>query len=94
MHYNSARFYNELKDKSLPRFGLAVALAFGLTSLLYVAIATCGYLTFGASCDGFILNNYSPYDTLIGMSRIAVGLSVVVSMYRIFGIIISCLSCH
>jgi len=84
MHYNSARFYNELKDKSLPRFGLAVALAFGLTSLLYVAIATCGYLTFGASCDGFILNNYSPYDTLIGMSRIAVGLSVVFTYPIVF----------
>jgi amino acid permease len=79
MHYNAARFYTELKDRSLPRFGVAVSLSFGLTALLYVAIASIGYLTFGGNCSGYILNNYSPHDPLASISRLAVGLSVLVS---------------
>jgi sodium-coupled neutral amino acid transporter 11 len=78
MHYNAARFYTELKDRSLPRFGAAVSLSFGLTALLYVAIASIGYLTFGGNCAGYILNNYSPHDPLASISRLAVGLSVLV----------------
>lgn len=78
MHYNAARFYNELKDRSLTRFGIAVSLSFGLTALLYISIASIGYLTFGGNCDGYILNNYSPFDPLAGISRIFVGLSVLV----------------
>lgn len=85
MHYNAARFYNELKDRSLPRFGVAVLSSFGLTALLYIAIASIGYLTFGGNCNGYILNNYSPYDPLAGISRMAVGVSVLV---RTHGVIV------
>lgn len=78
MHYNSARFYTELKDRSLSRFGIAVSSSFGLSAILYMAIASFGYLTFGGNCSGYILNNYSPYDPLAFVSRIAVGLAVLV----------------
>lgn len=78
MHYNAARFYTELKDRSLPRFATAVTSSFGLSALVYMAIASFGYLTFGGNCDGYILNNYSPYDPLAGISRLAVGLAVLV----------------
>ncbi|KAL7506727.1 hypothetical protein ACHAXN_003971 [Cyclotella atomus] len=84
MHYNAARFYTELKDRSLPRFGAAVSLSFGLTALLYVAIASIGYLTFGGNCAGYILNNYSPHDPLASISRLAVGLSVLLTYPIVF----------
>ena len=38
-----------------------------------------GFLTFGSSSSGLILNNYSPNDVLIFGSRLAVALSLVFS---------------
>lgn len=90
MHYNSARFYTELKDRSLPRFGVAVGSSFGISAVLYMAIASFGFLTFGGNSAGFILNNYSPYDPLANISRIAVGISVLVSTF----ILTESLYCH
>ena len=75
MHYNSPRFYADLKDTSIPRYGVTVAYSFGLASLLYMAIAVVGFLTFGLTCDSFILNNYSPRDPLATLSRLAMSLS-------------------
>eukprot|EP00977_Amphora_coffeiformis_P000019 scaffold5_cov169-Amphora_coffeaeformis.AAC.19 len=75
MHYNSPRFYAELRNPTLPRFGKAVAYSFGLTAVLYAAIAVVGFSTFGTNSQSFILNNYSSKDPLATWSRIGVGLS-------------------
>jgi amino acid permease len=83
MHYNAARFYTELKDKSLSRFAVAVSSSFGVAAVMYIAIASLGFLTFGANSAGYILNNYSPYDPLATGSRLCVGLAVLVSCYLI-----------
>jgi len=40
-------------------------------------VAVAGFLTFGTGSDGFILNNYSPYDPLIAASRGAIATSLV-----------------
>lgn len=42
-------------------------------------MAALGFLTFGGNCAGLILNNYSTKDSLMGLSRIAVALSIVFS---------------
>lgn len=47
MHYNSARFYTELKDRTLARFAVAVSCSFALSAILYMGIASLGFLTFG-----------------------------------------------
>ena len=79
MHYNSPRFYAELKDSSVARFGQVVTYSFGLTSGIYFLIALIGFLTFGEHCDGYILNNYSADDSLASVSRVAIGLCSLVS---------------
>ena len=38
-----------------------------------------GYLTFGKACDGLVLNNYASSDTLVGLARVAVAISLVFS---------------
>ena len=38
-----------------------------------------GFLTFGGNCAGVVLNNYSLDDTIMGFSRIAVGVSLIFS---------------
>ena len=42
-------------------------------------ITMVGFLTFGKSCDGLVLNNYASTDILMGLSRIAVAVSLVFS---------------
>lgn len=84
MHYNSPRFYTELKNASIPRFTAAVGFGFGLSALIYVAIAAAGFLTFGGNCDGYILNNYSPHDPLATVCRLAVFLSTLLTFPVVF----------
>lgn len=55
MHYNSPTYYAELKDASIPRFRTTVFWSFAVTSILYFAIGVVGFLTFGASCESYIL---------------------------------------
>jgi amino acid permease len=69
----------ELKDNTLPRFNTVVGLSFGISILLMGYITMAGYLTFGRSCSGLILNNYSTNDVWIGASRVAVAISLVFS---------------
>jgi len=47
-------------------------------------ITMAGFLTFGKSCSGLILNNYSNKDVLISASRIAVAISLVFSYPLVF----------
>jgi amino acid permease len=42
-------------------------------------ITAMGYLTFGQSCSGLVLNNYASSDTLMSLSRIAVAVALVFS---------------
>jgi len=77
--YNAPRFYTELKDRSLPRFRIAVSSSFMLAAVLYMGISSIGFLTFGGNSNSFILNNYSSRDPLASISRVAVGLSTLMS---------------
>jgi len=87
MHYNTPRFYMELKRRSIPRFTQAVTYSFGLAALTLILIAGAGYWTFGENSSSYILNNYSPDDPLATASRIGVFLSTLL-MYPIafFGV--------
>jgi amino acid permease len=79
MHYNSPRFYSELQDASVPRFTHVVSYSFGITAAIYSAIGVVGFLTFGENSDSYILNNYSPRDSLATLARLAIGLCSLVS---------------
>eukprot|EP00934_Nitzschia_sp_Nitz4_P005942 Nitzschia sp. Nitz4//scaffold16_size188269//49272//50926//NITZ4_001782-RA/size188269-augustus-gene-0.75-mRNA-1//1//CDS//3329538490//5932//frame0 len=75
-HYNAPRFYNELHNANMPRFRFVVANAFGFSCVVYTLMTMFGFLTFGANCDGYILNNYSVHDELATICRIAIAFSV------------------
>jgi amino acid permease len=78
-HFNAPKFYTELKNNTVPRYLAVVWTSFAASILLYCLMATFGFLTFGAASSGLILNNYSIKDSLMGISRIAVALSIVFS---------------
>lgn len=75
-HYNAPRFYNELDQPSLSRFGTVTGVAYAVSALLFILIAVCGFLTFGVHSQGFILNNYAVSDPLIQASRAALAASI------------------
>jgi amino acid permease len=75
MHYNTPRFYMELKHSTIPRFTQVVGYSFGIASTISIVIAASGFLTFGEHSSSFILNNYSPHDQLAFISRIGIFIS-------------------
>lgn len=75
MHYNTPRFYKELKNASIPRFAQVVGYSFGMSATMYIAIAVAGFWTFGGNSQSYILNNYSSNDPLATASRVGVFIS-------------------
>jgi len=84
MHYNSPRFYAELRNPTIPRFTAAVGGSFGLSAFLYIIIACAGFLTFGGNSDSYVLNNYSPYDPLATVCRLAIAFSTLMTYPIVF----------
>jgi len=83
-HYNAPKFYDELAppedgSSKLPRFNLVCGAAFGAAALLMGSIMAGGYLTFGASSQGLILNNYATSDPLAFLARLGIGMSIIFS---------------
>ena len=76
-HYNAPRYYIELKDNTMQRFGTVVASSFAISGLLYIIMASFGFLTFGKNAAGMILNNYSVNDELATVCRICIVVSLV-----------------
>lgn len=83
-HFNAPKFYVELKNNTVDRFNTVVGASFAASVLIFVAVASLGFLTFGSACSGLILNNYSTSDTLMSFSRIAVAVSIVFSYPLVF----------
>ncbi len=83
-HYNAPRFYKELApppdgSPKLGRFNRVVGGGFTLAALLSVVIMAAGFLTFGASTQGFLLNNYATADVGALIARLGIGVSIVTS---------------
>lgn len=76
-HFNAPKFYLELKDNTIARWNTVVGTSFAASIGFFVLIAAMGFATFGGNANGFILNNYSTKDALIGFSRVAVAFSLV-----------------
>lgn len=78
-HFNAPKFFTELKDNTVERYNKLVGMSFGISIALFSIISGLGFLTFGSASSGLILNNYSNKDTLMGLSRVAVAISLVFS---------------
>lgn len=83
-HYNAPRFYLELQDNTMGRFGVVVSSSFGTTAIFYMIVAAFGFLTFGDNCDGYILANYSTSDSLATLCRLCLGFSLIFTYPLVF----------
>jgi amino acid permease len=84
MHYNTPRFYMELQNASIFRFTLAVSYSFVFSALVFIAITCFGFLTFGSNTSSYILNNYSPHDSVMNASRVTIAISVLTTYAMAF----------
>lgn len=75
-HYNAPQFYAELKNATIPRFNSVVGGAFFSSIIFFIFIMCVGFLTFGGSTAGFVLNNYAGGDGLATLARFAIGLAL------------------
>lgn len=75
-HYNGPRFYQELKDRSLPRFAKTVAGAMAMAFAVYATMGIVGYLRFGNESLGNILNNFAVNDTYAIVARLVLAVGV------------------
>jgi amino acid permease len=83
-HYNAPRYYFELKDHTTGRFNIVVNFSFILAAIVYVAVSSLGFLTFGENSKGFILDNYSYRDPLASIARVGVATSVIFAYPLLF----------
>mmetsp|Transcript_29859 Transcript_29859/g.49928 ORF Transcript_29859/g.49928 Transcript_29859/m.49928 type:complete len:483 (+) Transcript_29859:119-1567(+) len=78
-HYNAPSFMNELEDASVPRFNKVVKGGFSASIAMSIFVMAVGFLTFGGSSAGFVLNNYSGKDLFATASRFAIGIALITS---------------
>lgn len=83
-HYNAPRFFHELENPTPQRFSLVAIIAFVSSMVIFVVIMVAGFLTFGASSEAFILNNYSSRDIFASLARGATGLAVITGYPFVF----------
>ena len=86
-HFNAPKFYNDLENNTIARFNTLVGTSFGVSITFFSAVAVLGFATFGnKSSFGYILSNYvySPNDSLMGMSRIAVTFALIFTYLLVF----------
>jgi len=76
-HYNGCKYYRELHAHEPGRFCRLTALAMGLGVVVYAIFGIFSHHTFGWVASGMVLENYSPYDGLINIARVGMGLSLI-----------------
>eukprot|EP00746_Dinoflagellata_sp_MGD_P087073 gnl/MRDRNA2_/MRDRNA2_34556_c0_seq1.p1 gnl/MRDRNA2_/MRDRNA2_34556_c0~~gnl/MRDRNA2_/MRDRNA2_34556_c0_seq1.p1 ORF type:complete len:564 (+),score=67.45 gnl/MRDRNA2_/MRDRNA2_34556_c0_seq1:60-1751(+) len=82
-HPNAPLYYDAAgRDNS--KFGKIVSIGFGGAILFNLLILAAGFLTFGSTAQGNIINSYASTDTLISIARFAYGVSVVFTFPIVF----------
>eukprot|EP01039_Chlorochromonas_danica_P000091 gene92-98_t len=86
-HYSAPKYFAELKNATVGRFQTVTALAFAVAVIVNVAIAALGFLSFGGSTLGLVLNNYSSRDQLATAGRVAIALGLLCSYPLAFAVL-------
>lgn len=82
-HFSAPRMYSELRSSpggrraKLRRFGGVVVGGFSFAMVVYAAVMLLGFLTFGSTVGGNVLDSYAISDPLAGVARAAVVFSVI-----------------
>ncbi len=87
-HFSAPSFFDSLRQKNkgtesdassqdLESFNIVTGLGFGFTTLLNCLVMAFGFLTFGGSSSGVILNNFSTQDPGASICRLLMAVCVI-----------------
>merc|ERR1719487_62387 len=80
----NAPLYYDAAGRDNGNFKKIVTLGFAGAIIFNLLILGAGFLTFGATASGNIINSYASTDTLISVARAAYGISVVFTFPIVF----------
>lgn len=76
-HYNAISYFEELENKSLPRYKKALTFGFGTAVIVFASMAFAGYSIFGTASQPLILNNFHATKDILGtVARLGTGLAI------------------
>ncbi|SCW01945.1 LAFE_0E10726g1_1 [Lachancea fermentati] len=81
---NMFSIINELKDNSMTNISKVINGSIGISTLLYVSVGLCGYLTFGSKVLGNIMLNYDPNSRWSQLGKLCLGFVVILSFPLMF----------
>ena len=83
-HHNAPTFYRELRNRSEARFGTVVNCALIICLTAYTIMATSGYLCFGSSVQGDVLNSLVVGSGVAIIARFALLITIITSYPLVF----------
>ena len=76
-HYNAISYSEELENSTSQRYSSAIAVGFGLSTAVFLAMMFMGYQLFGEMAQPLLLNNFPlRKDSLATLARAATGLAI------------------
>jgi len=75
-HATAPQFASQLKAFSKSRFGSLVFWSYAISSVIYLTAMYAGFLLFGFSSKGDVLENFSPADRFASVAQFLIGFSV------------------
>ncbi|SCV05385.1 LANO_0H06326g1_1 [Lachancea nothofagi CBS 11611] len=75
---------NELKDNSMSNIDKVISRTMFISSVLFLIVGICGYLTFGSNVMGNIMLNYDPESNWTIAGKLCMGFMVVLSFPLLF----------
>ncbi|CAI2037810.1 hypothetical protein SEUBUCD646_0I00900 [Saccharomyces eubayanus] len=75
---------NELKDNSMENITLVINNSITLSTILFLTVGLCGYLTFGNKTSGNLMLNYDPNSIWIVIGKFCLGSMLILSFPLLF----------
>lgn len=83
-HFGAAQSYRGMKNPTVKRAGAFIGVGFFLSIAMTAFIAATGFLTFGGSSAGLVLNNYATTDPLVTSARAAIAVALITGFPLVF----------
>ncbi|AMD20516.1 HDL228Wp [Eremothecium sinecaudum] len=74
----------ELKDNSIPNIRRVINYSVGISTVVFILVGTCGYLSFGDGVDGNVILNYNRNHISTKLAELALGFILIVSFPLLF----------
>ncbi|KAF2742499.1 hypothetical protein M011DRAFT_472212 [Sporormia fimetaria CBS 119925] len=79
-HHNSLLIYGSLRKPTIDRFARVTHYSTAISMVACLAMALCGFLTFGSKTVGNVLNNFPRDNIMVNIARLCFGLNMLTTL--------------